>query len=424
MEHASMRRVAAASVIGTTLEWYDFALYNAMAGLVFNKIFFPSFAPLTGTLLAFSTYAIGYVARPLGGIIFGRLGDLFGRRPLLIATVSLMGASTILIGLLPSYETIGVVSPISLVLLRLIQGIALGGEWAGSVLLSVEHGRADRRGLNASWSQCGTPAGTLLATAALGVTTYVTSGAEFVAWAWRIPFLASIVLMGFGLWLRRAVDETPQFRELAASNERSRAPIREVLRTHWQRVVLGCSIKFGPDAFYNLVVTFSLTYLTQVLLVSRSTALTAVSIGSLANLLAIPVFGALSDRWGRRASYCVGVVLAIVWAFVFFHLLDTKLPIVVVAAIVVGLVIHASMWGPQSSFITDQFPTRLRYTGSSLSYTFAGIVAGATPGVLVALLREYHVSFAPSLYVSFLLTVTGVAAVLAGRVREPVEELA
>lgn len=422
MEPAPMRRVAAASLIGTTLEWYDFALYNAMAGLVFNKIFFPSFAPLTGTLLAFSTYAVGYAARPLGGIIFGRLGDLLGRRPLLIVTVSLMGASTTLVGLLPSYQAIGVMSPISLVVLRLIQGITLGGEWAGSVLLSVEHGRADRRGLNASWSQCGTPAGTLLATAALGLTTYVTGGVSFVAWAWRIPFLVSIVLMGFGLWLRRNVDETPQFTALAASNGRSQAPISEVLRTHARRVLSGCAIKFGTDAFYNLIVTFSLTYLTQIVLVSRSTALTAVSIGSLANLLAIPVFGALSDRWGRRASYCAGVALAIVWAFVFFPLLDTGRPIVIVTAIVVGLIIHASMWGPQSSFITDLFPTRLRYTGASLSYTLAGIVAGATPGILVALLRAYHVSIAPALYVSLLLVVTGIAAILAGRVSEPVAE--
>jgi MFS family permease len=424
MQETSMRRVAAASAIGTTLEWYDFALYNAMAGLVFNKIFFPSFDPLAGTLLAFSTYAVGYFARPLGGIICGRLGDMFGRRPLLIATVSLMGATTTLVGLLPGYATIGVLSPLLLALLRFIQGAALGGEWAGAVLLSVEHGRSDRRGINASWSQCGTPAGTLLATAALGLTTYSTTTADFVAWAWRIPFLISVALMGYGLWLRRGVPETPQFLALEAKNDKAKAPIREVIRQYWSRLIVACSIKFGPDAFYNLIVTFSLTYMTQVLLLDRTTALIAVSVGSLANLLAIPLFGALSDRCGRRAIYAAGVALAMIWAFAFFVLLGTKLPLIVILAVVIGLIIHASMWGPQSSFITEQFPTRLRYTGSSLSYTFAGFVAAATPAVLVALLREYPGSWLPSLYVVFLLTLTAVAVIAAGLFHEPAEAVA
>jgi MFS family permease len=424
MQETSMRRVAAASAIGTTLEWYDFALYNAMAGLVFNKIFFPSFDPLAGTLLAFSTYAVGYFARPLGGIICGRLGDMFGRRPLLIATVSLMGATTTLVGLLPGYATIGVLSPLLLALLRFIQGAALGGEWAGAVLLSVEHGRSDRRGINASWSQCGTPAGTLLATAALGLTTYSTTTADFVAWAWRIPFLISVALMGYGLWLRRGVPETPQFLALEAKNDKAKAPIREVIRQYWSRLIVACSIKFGPDAFYNLIVTFSLTYMTQVLLLDRTTALIAVSVGSLANLLAIPLFGALSDRCGRRAIYAAGVALAMIWAFAFFVLLGTKLPLIVILAVVIGLIIHASMWGPQSSFITEQFPTRLRYTGSSLSYTFAGFVAAATPAVLVALLREYPGTWLPSLYVVFLLTLTAVAVIAAGLFHEPAEAVA
>jgi MFS family permease len=424
MQRAPMRLIAAASAVGTTLEWYDFALYNAMAGLVFNNIFFPSFDPLAGTLLAFSTYAIGYVARPLGGIVCGRLGDIFGRRPVLIGTVSLMGAATTLIGLLPGYDAIGVLSPILLVLLRLIQGVALGGEWAGAVLLSVEHGRSDRRGINASWAQCGVPAGTLLATAALALTTYLTTGADFVAWAWRIPFLISVALMGFGLWLRRSVTETPQFRALEANNETAKAPVNEVLRSHWSRVLIGCSIKFGPDAFYNLIVTFSLTYLTQVLSVQRSIALTAVSLGSLTALMVIPLFGALSDRWGRSAIYLAGAGLAILWTFVFFQLLDTKLPSVIALAVIAGLIIHASMWGPQSSFITEQFPARLRYTGSSLSYTLAGVVAGATPAVLVALLRQSHGSMMPSVYVAFLLILTAIAVLASLRIRVPVKAAA
>lgn len=421
LEPAPMRRIAAASAVGTTLEWYDFALYNAMAGLVFNTIFFPSFDPLAGTLLAFSTYAIGYMARPLGGIVCGRLGDIFGRRPVLIGTVALMGAATTLIGLLPGYTTLGIASPALLVFLRLVQGIALGGEWAGAVLLSVEHGRSDRRGINAAWAQCGTPAGTVLATAALGVTTALTTSADFIAWGWRIPFLISVALMGFGLWLRRSVTETPQFRALEANKEIAKAPVSEVLKRHWPRVLVGCAIKFGPDAYYNLVVTFSLTYMTQILSLDRSLALTAVSLGSLTALLAIPAFGALSDLWGRRPLYLAGAGLAIVWAFVFFQLLDSKIPVVVILAVVAGLIIHASMWGPQGSFITELFPTRLRYTGSSLSYTFAGVVAGATPAILVALLREYHASVMPSAYVTLLLLLTAIAVIAAGWTRETAE---
>ncbi len=411
MEHTPMRRVAAASAIGTILEWYDFALYNAMSGLVFNKIFFPSFDPLVGTLLSFLTYGVGMVARPVGGIICGRLGDIIGRRPMLIATVSTMGASTALIGLLPSYNQIGVLAPILLVVLRFAQGIMLGGEWAGAVLLAVEHGSAKRRGLNASWTQCGTPGGTLLATAALGITTYMTSNATFIAWAWRIPFLISVVLILYGVWLRARVAESPQFSELKAKDEIAKAPVSEVLGRHWRRVLMGCSIKFGPDAVGALMFVFTLTYLTQVVLVDRSLALSAVSIGSAANLLTIPLFGALSDRFGRRPVYLVGIGLAIVWTFVLFRLLDTGSPSIIILAVVIGLVIHASLWGTQASFITEQFPTRLRYTGSSLSYTLAGILAAATPAAMVALQQKFHAS-GPMAYVVFLLLVTGIAVIV------------
>jgi MFS family permease len=404
-----MHRVAAASAIGTILEWYDFALYNAMSGLVFNKIFFPSFDPLVGTLLSFLTYGVGMVARPVGGIICGRLGDIIGRRPMLIATVSTMGATTALIGLLPSYSEIGVLAPILLIILRFVQGIMLGGEWAGAVLLSVEHGSAKRRGLNASWTQCGTPGGTLLATAALALTTAVTSNETFIAWAWRIPFLISVVLILYGVWLRARVPETPQFSMLKAKDEIARAPVMEVLGSHGRRVFMGCSIKFGPDAVGAMMFVFTLTYLTQVVMVDRSLALSAVSIGSAANLVTIPLFGSLSDRIGRRTIYLLGIAFALVYTGLLFKLLDTGIPSVIILAVVIGLVIHASLWGTQASFISEQFPTRLRYTGSSLSYTLAGILAAATPAVLVALQSHFGTSWGPTAYVVLLLIVTAIA---------------
>jgi len=320
-----------------------------------------------------------------------------------------MGATTALIGLLPSYSEIGVLAPILLVILRFVQGIMLGGEWAGAVLLSVEHGSAKRRGLNASWTQCGTPGGTLLATAALALTTALTSNDTFIAWAWRIPFLVSVVLILYGVWLRARVPETPQFSILKAKDDIARAPVMEVLGSHWRRVLMGCSIKFGPDAVGAMMFVFTLTYLTQVVMVDRSLALSAVSIGSAANLVTIPLFGSLSDRIGRRTLYLLGIALALVYTGPLFQLLDTGIPSVIILAVVIGLVIHASLWGTQASFISEQFPTRLRYTGSSLSYTLAGILAAATPAVLVALQSHFGTSWGPAAYVVLLLVVTATA---------------
>ena len=400
-------RLATASIVGTTLEYYDFAVYNMLAALVFNRLFFPSVDPLSGTLLAFSTFAVGYLSRPVGGIIFGHLGDRFGRRFVLVATLLLMGITTALMGMLPTYESVGVVSPILLVVLRFIQGAALGGEWAGAVLLSVEHGDPLRRGRNASWAQMGPSLGTLLATGSIALITLLLSPDDFIAWGWRVPFFASVALVAFGLWIRVGVEETPLFKQIEQQRSKAQAPVSEVVRGHWRSLLIGGGVRIGPDVLYSLSVAFSLSYMTTVLGLSRTLALTALSLGGVVNAFSIPLFGGLSDRLGRRVVYGAGAVLGLLWMFAFFPLLATKQPSLIVLAIVVALTIHAMMYGPQAAFIAEQFPTRVRYAGASLAYTLAGIVGGGiAPMVSTALLQSYGTHLAVSSYAAVALLIT------------------
>lgn len=406
-ERPATGRLATASIVGTTLEYYDFAVYNMLAALVFNRLFFPSFDPLSGTLLAFSTFAVGYFSRPLGGVIFGHLGDRYGRRFVLVATLSLMGVTTALMGLLPTHAQAGIASPIMLVLLRFIQGAALGGEWAGAVLLSVEHGDPQRRGRNASWAQMGPSLGTLLATGSIACITLLLSPDEFTAWGWRMPFFASVALVVFGLWIRTGVEETPLFRQIERQHRKARAPISEVFREHWRSLLVGGGVRIGPDVLYSLSVAFSLSYMTTVLGLSRTLALAALSIGGAVNAFTIPLFGGLSDRWGRRAVYGAGAVIGLLWMFAFFPLLATKQPASIVLAVVVALTAHAMMYGPQAAFIAEQFPTRVRYAGASLAYTLAGIVGGGiAPMLSTALLQHYGTPIVVSSYAALALLVT------------------
>jgi MFS family permease len=410
---ARFARLACASMIGTVLEWYDFTIYNTMAALIFNQVFFPSFDPLVGVLLAFSTYAVGYVSRPLGGVVFGHLGDKLGRRAVLVITLALMGVTTGAMGLLPSYAAIGAASPLLLVALRFVQGVALGGEWAGAVLLSMEHGRADRRGLNASWTQVGPSGGTLIATAAIAGLTTQLSNAEFLAWGWRVPFIASLVLVAFGLWVRGGVEETPMFRELEASHRKAEAPVGDVLRHHWRRLLIAAGCRVGSDVHFALIVVFSLTYLTTVLHLSRELALKAVLIGAAFNAVCVPLFGLLSDLVGRRIVYGAGAVLAVLFAFVYFPLLDTTSERLVVLASVAGLLIHAMMFGPQAAFVAEQFATPVRYTGASLAYTFAGVIGGGfAPLLMASLYQRFGTTTAVSSYIAAALAIT-LTAILA-----------
>uniref|UniRef100_UPI003F87497A MFS transporter n=1 Tax=Cupriavidus ulmosensis TaxID=3065913 RepID=UPI003F87497A len=409
-----MGRLAAASTIGTTLEWYDFTVYNLMAALVFNAVFFPSFDPLTGTILAFSTYAVGYVSRPLGGVLFGHLGDKLGRRFVLVATLILMGVATGLMGLLPTYMSWGIWSPILLVALRFLQGAAIGGEWAGAVLLSMEHGEQHQRGRNASFTQVGPSCGTLLGTGFIALVSLWLSPEDFQAWGWRIPFLSSVLLVLFGLWLRKGVEETPLFKEMEARKSTAKTPIKEVFVDHWRRLLVAGGVRIGSDVLYALVVVFTLTYVTSVLHLSRPLALTATMIGAACNAIAVPLFGSLSDKLGRRPVYIAGALLAVVWAFVFFRLMDSAQPLQICAAVVVGLIIHAMMYGPQAAFVTEQFPTRVRYAGSSLAYTLAGIVGGGfAPLIIASLYKSYGSTLAISLYVSAAVALTLVALLVA-----------
>ena len=402
-----MGRLAAASSIGTTLEWYDFTVYNLMAALIFNVVFFPSFDPLTGTILAFSTYAVGYISRPIGGLVFGHLGDKLGRRFVLVATLMLMGAATSLMGILPTYGALGIWSPILLVALRFVQGAAIGGEWAGAVLLSMEHGAPNERGRNASFAQMGPSCGTILGTGLIAAISLWLSPDTFQAWGWRIPFLFSLALVVFGLWLRGGVDETPAFKTLQEHQIIAKTPLKDVFNQHWRQLLIAGGARVGSDVVYALVVVFTLTYVTTVLHLSRTLALTATMIGATCQAVAIPFFGSLSDRLGRRPVYAVGAILACAWAFVFFWLMDSDQPLQIAAAVVGGMIIHAMMYGPQAAFVTEQFPARVRYAGSSLAYTLAGIAGGGfAPLIIATLFKSYGSTLAISTYVCVALGVT------------------
>lgn len=400
-------RLAAASSIGTALEWYDFTVYNIMAALVFNHIFFPSFDPLVGTILAFSTYAVGYISRPLGGFVFGHLGDVAGRKAVLIITLVIMGVTTALMGLLPGYAVWGIWSPVLLVALRFVQGIALGGEWAGAVLLSMEHGDANKRGRNASFAQVGPSCGTLIGTGFITLVTVMMSADQFQAWGWRIPFLLSLVLVIFGLWLRRGVEETPTFVAMQEQEKTTHTPLKEVFVNYPKQLFIAGGSRIGSDVLYALVVVFTLTYVTTVLQLPRPLALMATMLGAIVNAITVPMFGALSDRWGRRPVYITGALLAIVWSFLFFVLLDSAHPVLIVLAVIGGLLIHAMMYGPQAAFVTEQFPGHVRYAGSSLAYTLAGIVGGGfAPLIITTLFKEMGSTLWVSLYVSLALAIT------------------
>ncbi|GAA1369999.1 MFS transporter [Streptomyces beijiangensis] len=424
----SMRKVVAASLIGTTIEWYDFFLYGSAAALVFNKLFFPDSDPLVGTLLSFLTYAVGFAARPLGALVFGHYGDRIGRKKLLVVSLLMMGAATFAIGLLPTHATVGAAAPVLLTVFRLVQGFALGGEWGGAVLLVSEHGDPKRRGFWASWPQTGAPAGQLLATGVLSALTALLSDAAFLSWGWRVPFLLSGVLVGVGLWVRLSVDESPLFKAaLARSEERKaasdveRMPLVSVLRHHWRDVLVAMGARMAENISYYVITAFILVYATTSAGLSKQTALNAVLVASAVHFAVIPAWGALSDRIGRRPVYLIGAVGVGAWMFPFFALIDSKSFGSLLLAVTVGLIFHGAMYAPQAAFFSEMFATRMRYSGASIGAQFSSVAAGApAPLIATALLADYDSSTPIALYViaAALLTVVAIGCAKETRSRD------
>lgn len=381
-DRRQVRLAAFASLIGTSIEWYDYFLYGTASALVFPSVFFPHTSAYSGTLDSFATYAVGFAARPVGAAIFGHWGDRLGRKATLIVTLLMMGIGSALVGVLPSASAIGITAPILLVILRVLQGVAVGGEWSGSVLLSMEWGNQKRRGLMASWPQLGVPVGLLLGT---GMMTAIALGAEgaFKAWAWRIPFLASLVLVAIGLWIRLKVMETPLFARITKQQAVADVPVLEVIRKHPKEIIVSAFLRMSEQAPFYLYTTFALAYIEKDLNKGEGLALGAVSIAAAFELFLTPLFGHLSDRHGRRRIYAIGSVLIAVMAFPAFALFNSRIAILIIIGVVILAIPHSIQYGPQSSYIAESFPTRLGYAGSGLGYQLASLVAGG-PAPLLA----------------------------------------
>ncbi|HEY8700103.1 MAG TPA: MFS transporter [Arthrobacter sp.] len=396
----AVRRATVASVVGTTIEWYDFFLYGTAAALVFPQLFFPGQSAFAGILAAFGTQFVGFVARPVGAAIFGHYGDRIGRKTTLMATLFLMAFGTVLIGLLPTYQSIGVAAPILLVLLRIIQGIGVGGEWGGSVLLSMEWGNQQRRGLSASWPQMGVPLGLVLSTGVVRLTSGITGTEGFAAFGWRIPFILSIVLIGVGLFVRLRVVESPEFEAVRKSNKVVRSPLMEVIRRQPKQVLLSALLRTSEQAPFYLFITFVLTYAVKHLKLNSNSILDDTLIAAALGLISIPVFGRLSDRFGRRRVYGIGIVLTALFAFPYFGLLNTGNALLVGIAVVVSLVLHDMQYGPQAALIAESFDPDIRYTGAGMGYQLASVIAGGpAPLIAAALLEHYGDSTAISIYI-------------------------
>lgn len=402
-EHSSqLRKAVIASTIGTTIEWYDFFLYGTAAGLVFGKLFFPNSDPLTATLASFGTYFIGFVGRPIGAAIFGHYGDRIGRKGTLIATLLCMGIATFLVAFVPTYETVGIWGAVILTILRMVQGIGVGGEWGGSVLLAMEWSRTHgQRGLIASWPQFGVPCGLFLSNlAVLAFSTWY--GDQFNEWGWRLPFALSIVLVAVGLWIRLGILETPIFQRLVSEKRIERAPIIEVIKKQPKEIVLSALLRMSEQAPFYIFTAFIFAYAVGTLKMSRDLILGAVLTAACVSFVTIPLSGHISDRIGRRNMYMIGVVATGLFGFLYFGMVDTAVPLTVFLAIVLSLIPHDMQYGPQAALIAEAFTPRLRYSGSSLGYQLASVIAGGpAPLIATALFAIYMSGYSIAIYIAF-----------------------
>jgi MFS family permease len=405
-----LRRAVIASTVGTTIEWYDFLLYSTVTGLVFGKLFFPHSDPLVGVLEAFAIYTVGFIARPIGAAIFGHYGDRIGRKATLIATLLITGLATFAVGFVPTYETVGIWGAVILTIIRFIQGIGVGGEWGGSVLLAMEWARTNKhRGFIASWPQLGGPAGLLLANIAVLVFSAI-SGDQFLVWGWRIPFMLSIVMVGVGLYIRLGILETPAFRRIVDEQRVERVPVIEVLKRQPKEVILSALARTGEQAPAYIYLAFIFAYGTQILHQSRDFLLSALITAGVISLFTIPIAGALSDRFGRKRIYLIGSVLTGIFGFIYFAMLNTMVPSWIFLAIVLSFVPHDLMYGPQGALIAECFTPRLRYSGASIGYQLASITAGGpAPLIATALLAAFGSGYVIAAYIALCAIVSIVA---------------
>ncbi|HTO65121.1 MAG TPA: MFS transporter [Bradyrhizobium sp.] len=408
---AQLRKAIVASTIGTAIEWYDFFLYGTAAGLVFGKLYFPNEDALTATLAAFGTYFVGFIGRPIGAAIFGHYGDRIGRKATLIATLLLMGIATFLVAFVPTYAEVGIWGAVILTVLRMVQGIGVGGEWGGSVLLAMEWSRSHgERGLVASWPQFGVPCGLFLANLAV-LAFSALSGDQFYTWGWRIPFALSIILVGVGLWIRLGILETPVFRQVVRDNKVEKAPISEVFKKHPKEILLSALLRMAEQAPFYIFTAFIFAYATGTLHMSRDLILTAVLVAACVSFVTIPLSGHISDRIGRKKMYLIGAAVTGLFGFLYFGMIDTAYPSAVFIAIVLSLIPHDMMYGPQAALIAEAFTPRLRYSGASLGYQLASVIAGGpAPLIATALFAHYQSSNAIAIYIAACAVVSLVSA--------------
>jgi metabolite-proton symporter len=410
----SIRKVAIASFIGTAIEWYDFFLYGTASALIFARLFFPTNDPYAGILASYGTYAVGFAARPIGGIVCGHFGDRIGRKSMLVLTLLIMGIATFLIGLLPTYEQIGIWAPILLVVLRIAQGFGIGGEWGGAVLMAVEHSPGNRRGFYGSWPQIGVPAGLLLATGVFALITRLPDEALF-SWGWRVAFLASALLVAVGVFIRMAVVEPPVFARLKQTAAAAKRPVIDALRHHPKSVLLAMGARVAENGAFYIFTVFVLNYAIQPEIgFTRASVLTAVAIAAAVELFTIPAFGLLSDFAGRRPVYLLGAILTALFAFPFFWLIQTGQRGWLTVAIVAPLLAHSAMYGPQASFFSELFGTRVRYSGASLGYQLASVIAGGfSPLIATSLLHRYKHFWPIAVFIIGLSMISAISVYLA-----------